>query len=98
MALQLIDSSTQIIIGINQEALDEWIEYRQDKKKPLSKLAMKKTVNLLLKYGESHQSHIIDTAIMNDWQGLHPVSMPKPILTSTRVSTLAEDLSDTSWA
>ena len=98
MALQLIEASSQIIIGINEEALGEWIEYRQEKKKPLSNLAMKKTQNLLLKYGESHQQHIVDTAIMNDWQGLHPVDMPKPVLTSTRQSSLQDDLTDTSWA
>ena len=97
MALALVESS-QIIIGINQEALNEWIEYREEKKKPLSNLAMKKTQNLLLKFGESHQQHIVDTAIMNDWQGLHPVPMPKPVLTSTKDSTLIDDLTDTSWA
>ena len=98
MALQLIESSSQIIIGINQEALDEWTEYRAEKKKPLSRLALKKTQNLLLRYGESHQQHIVDIAILNDWQGLHPVPMPKPILTSTKSTTLMEDLTDTSWA
>jgi hypothetical protein len=97
MALALVESS-QIIIGINEQALEEWTEYRQDKKKPLSKLAMKKTVNLLLKYGESHQQHIVDIAIMNDWQGLHPVPMPKPTLTSTKDTSLMDDLTDTSWA
>jgi hypothetical protein len=98
MALQLIESSSQIIIGLNEQALTEWIECRQERKKPLSALALKKTQNLLLKFGEAHQQHIVDTAIQNDWMGLHPVPMAKPILTSTRVSTLAEDLSDTSWA
>jgi hypothetical protein len=97
MALSLVESS-QIIIGINQEALEEWTEYRQDKKKPLSKLAMKKTQNLLLRFGESHQQHIVDVAIQNDWQGLHPVPMPKLVLTSTRDTTLMEDLTNTDWA
>jgi hypothetical protein len=97
MALELIISG-QPTTTINQEALDEWTEYRQDKRKPLSKLAMKKTQNLLLKYGQSHQQHIVDTAIMNDWQGLHPVPMPKLIITSTRDTTLMEDLTNTDWA
>ena len=96
MSLALVEP-TQSIIGINQEALDEWIEYRQEKKKPLSNLALKKTTNLLLKYPESHQQHMIDVAIMNDWQGLHPVDPPKAAIT-TKQTSLADDLNDTSWA
>jgi hypothetical protein len=97
MKIELV-SSGKPVANINKSALAEWTEYRQDKKKPLSKLAMKKTQNLLLKYGESHQQHIVDTAIMNDWQGLHPVPMPKLIITSTRNTTLMEDLTNTDWA
>jgi hypothetical protein len=95
--MELIKSG-QPITTINQEALEEWIEYRTEKKKPLSKLALKKTQNLLMKYGYEHQQHIVDTAMMNDWQGIHPVEMPKPMVTSTRSKTLQEDLTDTSWA
>jgi hypothetical protein len=97
MALELILSG-EPIININEDALSEWIEYREEKKKPLSALALKKTKNLLIKYGSSHQAHIVDTAIMNDWQGLHPVEMPKTILTSTKSTSLMDDLTDTSWA
>lgn len=68
---------TQQEIGLNQEALDEWIEYREFKKKPLSDLALKKTRNLLLKYPENIQQLMVDTAIQNDWRGLHPVDPPK---------------------
>jgi len=88
----------QTIIGLNEEAISEWQDYRTEKKKPLSALALKKSQNLLLKFGYEHQQHIVDTAIMNDWQGLHPVDMPRAIVTSTKSTTLAQDLSDTSWA
>ena len=87
----------QTIIGLNEEAVAEWIEYRQEKKKPLSPLALKKTTNLLLKFGLDHQQHIVDSAIQNDWIGLHPVEMPRSV-TSTKSTTLHDDLTDTSWA
>ena len=67
----------QTIIGLNQEALEEWKEYRQEKKKPLSQLALNKVVKFLLKYPEDHQQTIVDAAIMNDWQGLHEVEHEK---------------------
>ena len=94
MTLALVNETT--IIGINQEALEEWAEYRQEKKKPLSKLALKKTTNLMLKHGLEQQQLMVDTAIMNDWQGLHQVDPPKRI--STKQTSLMEDLTDTSWA
>ena len=67
----------QTIIGLNQLAIEEWQEYRTEKKKPLSQLALKKTTNLMLKYPEIQQQVMVDAAIMNDWQGLHPVEAPK---------------------
>lgn len=98
--LSLVEPSntemSQIIIGLNQEALDEWIEYREEKKKPLSKLALKKTTNLLLKFPEAQQQVMIDTAIMNDWRGLFVVDPPKQV--ATRENTMQQDLTDRSWA
>lgn len=85
-----------MVLGVNEEALEEWIEYRNDKRKPLSNLALKKTQNLLSKYDYEQQQRMVDTAIMNDWQGLHPVDAPKQ--QTTRTTSLQHDLSDTSWA
>ena len=86
----------QITIGVNNEALEEWIEYRRDKGKPLSALALKKTQNMMLRYDEAQQQLMVDTAIMNDWQGLHAVDPPKE--QTTRHTSLLDDLTDTSWA
>jgi len=86
----------QTIIGLNEEAISEWQDYRTEKKKPLSALALKKSQNLLLKFGYEHQQHIVDTAIMNDWQGLHVIDEPKE--QTTRNTKLIDDLTDTSWA
>ena len=85
-------------LGINEEALGEWIEYREDKKKPLSNLALKKTQNILAKYDYEQQQRMVDAAIMNDWQGLHPVDRPKEQATSTRHTDIRHELIDTSWA
>jgi hypothetical protein len=96
MDLQLVSPHPTTII--NDEALEEWQEYRTEKKKPLSALALKKSKNLLLKFGFAHQAHIVDTAIMNDWQGLHPVEMPRITTSPTRNTDIRDDLNDTSWA
>jgi len=86
----------QITLGVNEEALQEWIQYREEKKKPLSALALKKTQNLMLKFSEAQQQLMVDVAIMNDWQGLHVVDEPKE--QTTRSTKLIDDLTDTSWA
>jgi len=94
MKLELVQ---QIMIdGMNSEALAEWIEYRTQKKKPLSPLALKKTQNILLKYDETTQQRMVDAAIMNDWQGLHYTEPPKA--NSTRSRSLEQDLMDKDWA
>jgi len=85
----------QVTMGLNQNAVDEWREYREEKKKPLSALALKKVVKFLLMYPEDHQQMIVDSAIMNDWQGLHDIEIKKQ---TSRESTLQDDLNDTSWA
>ena len=86
----------QIIIGLNDEAITEWIEYRKEKGKPLSARALAMSERFLLKYGEAHQMWLVECAIMNDWQGLHVVDEPKE--KTTRSTKLIDDLTDTSWA
>ena len=86
----------QLGIGINQEAIEEWIEYRQFKRKPLSQFALDKSIKFLSQYSIDHQQLLVDHAIMNDWQGLHHVDPPKQ--TTTRSRSFQEDLTDTSWA
>jgi hypothetical protein len=92
MKLQLVQ---QTAIGLNQSALDEWREYREEKGKPLSAMALRKCQAFLLKYDEAHQQEIVDAAIMNDWRGLHHVDPPKQ---DTRKTSVRDDLTDRSWA
>ena len=93
--LQLVH---QAQIGLNQEALDEWIEYRrEDSKKPMSQRAVDKVIKKLLQWSEADQQRIVDEAIEHEWTGLHWVDPPKQ-QGSTRNTSLADDLTDTSWA
>lgn len=47
----------------------EWIDFRKEKKKPVSFGAAKKQIDFLLLHSEDADK-IIDQSIMNDWQGL----------------------------
>jgi len=94
MAITLIQ---QGVIGLNQAALDECVNYRrQYSKKPMSQPAMDKVVNKLLQWSESEQQRMVDEAIEHEWTGLHFVEPPKK--QSTRQSDIYSELSDKSWA
>ena len=82
-------------IGLNQEALDEFIENREQLKKPMTELAIKKAKKFLLRYPEDHQQHLVDHAILSGWRGLYHVDIPQQ---DTRKRSLMQDLTDTSWA
>jgi len=87
----------QITIGLNQDALDEWIEYRRKySKKPMSQPAVDKAVKKLLQWSEAEQQRMVDEAIEHEWTGLHYVEPPKR--KSTRSTDIMDDLTDTSWA
>lgn len=92
--LQLVQ---QQAIGLNQEALDEWIAYRrEDCKKPMSQRAIDRVVKKLLKYSEAEQARLIDNAIEMEWKGIYWVEPEQKV--STRQTSIKQDLSDTSWA
>ena len=97
MELQLVDNQE---IRLNQEWLDEWIAYREeDLSKPMTPSAVKMLTNKLLKWSLDDQERLISNAIEMNWRGVYWVEPPKqPLATSTRNTTLQQDLSDTSWA
>ena len=74
--LSLVEPS-QTIIGLNQEAFDEWIEYKTKMWKAPSQLAITKIKNKLLKHSEDQQQLMVDEAMENDWKGLHEVDPPR---------------------
>jgi len=58
---------------IDADAWNSFVEHRRDIKKPLSKKAAQLSLNFLEKNRPDHKK-IIETAIMNRWQGLFPVA------------------------
>ena len=94
MALELVQQQTTI--GLNQEALDEWIAYRaEDLKKPMTPRAIRMVEKKLLQWPESEQMRLVEHAIEHNWRGIYYVEPPKH---TTRQNTLEQDLRDTSWA
>lgn len=90
---------------VDREAWSEWCAFRSSKRKPISEKAAEKQVELLQQHPEPVQRQIIENSIANDYQGLFP---PKgdggrqlSVVSGggrSRDTSLAEDLSDTSWA
>jgi len=58
--------------ALNADAWHEWIEYRVDRRKPITQLSAKKQVAELAKYSHETQQQMVDTSIANGWQGLFP--------------------------
>jgi len=82
------DSDKQLIIpdGINQNAWNEWVNYRKDKKKPVSKAAAVKQFKVLLKYKLDEQQLVINQSIQNDYQGLFELKVNRNENTQRYVS------------
>ena len=85
--------------AINQCAYDEWREYRQEIKKPLSRLTVEKQLAMLAQYPPHAQQQIIDQSICCGWIGLFPPKQRRYMDApqSTRSTSIADDLTDTSW-
>lgn len=87
----------QLPMGLNTEALDEWIEYRlTEHKKVLSDTSITKCANRLVKHSMGHQQYMVDWAIEQGWKGIYEVEPQKVV--SSRDRSIEEDLSDRSWA
>lgn len=94
MTLALV---THTQIGLNQDALDEWIAYRaEDLKKPMTARAIKMVEKKLKQYSEAEQMRLVEHAIEMNWRGIYYVEPQKQA--STRNTSLRDDLTDTSWA
>ena len=95
MALALVEQQT--IIGLNQEAIEEWAAYwEEDLKKPLTPRARRMVEKKLMQWSEPEQMRMVEAAIENNWRGIHYVEPPKQ--TTTRKADIYEELTDTSWA
>jgi phage replication O-like protein O len=56
---------------LDAAAWDDFVQHRNDLKKPLSELSVKKSLSFLSQY-KNRQKEIIDTSIRSRWQGLFP--------------------------
>lgn len=87
---------------INEDAYEEWREYRQKElRKRIGAMAEKKQRQMLSKYSPPVQQQIIDASIMNSWTGLfEPKNQaPRAIQAgSTRATSIIHDLTDRGWA
>lgn len=97
MTLSLVQQQQ---VGLNQEALDEWMDYRaEDLKKPMTPRAIKMVTKKLMQWTEQEQERLIYHAIEHNWRGIYWVDPPRVAENqSSRQTSLAADLSDTSWA
>ena len=67
------ESKKEVLVipdGINQQAWNEWVDYRKSKKKSVSQAAAKKQFKFLSDYSLSEQQSVINQSISNDYQGL----------------------------
>jgi hypothetical protein len=98
MALALVET-VQVEIGINQEWLDEWVAYRaEDLSKPMTPRAIKMLTKKLIQWSELEQERLICNAIEMNWKGVYWVEPMKQAATSTRDTSILEDLTNTDWA
>lgn len=56
---------------------DEWIQFRHQKKKPLTALAIKKQNELLQRFTVTEAIEMINSSIIGDYQGLFPLKNKK---------------------
>ena len=64
----------QTDINLNQEAFDEWMQYRKEIKKPYkSQASVQKLIKKLAKYDYETQQKMVDQSMENGWQGLFEV-------------------------
>ncbi len=83
---------------INLAAWKEWVQYRKEKRKPVSERAQGMQWKMLACYTGEVQLQIIEHSMMNDYQGLFPPKGRQITGTKTRDISLAHQLNDRSWA
>lgn len=67
---EIFSESNSLNLNVNYDAFKEWTNYRKEIKKSLSRSTAKKQLMFLAKYTAEQQREIVDTSIMNGYQGL----------------------------
>ena len=58
---------------INEIALNDWIDYRKEIKKPLKSMSIDRIIKKLSQHSQETQEAMVEQSIENGWQGLFDV-------------------------
>ena len=85
---------------LNQEAIEDWIAYRKEIKKPLKPMSIKGVTKKLLKHPYEVQEAMVEQSITNGWQGLFEVknATQKPVEKCTRTADFIDMQFNSDWA
>lgn len=86
---------------VNPTAWADWEHHRRKRRKPISERAAREQWAALSTLTHDQQAACIAASIRNDWQGLFPekfTAQPRASPDGTRARSIADDLTDTSWA
>lgn len=85
--------------GIERDAWADWVEYRRERRKTITAISAREQWRALSRLNPTQQSDCIRESIRNGWTGLFPERLGKVTpINSTRTRSIAEDLTDRSWA
>ena len=95
MTIELVQ---EMPIGLNVEALEDWIEHRKEQGRPMTNTAIKRLRNRLMQYPEDIQERAVELAMVAGWQGVFPEKEVTESRVSTRETSLRDELTDRSWS
>ncbi len=75
---------------MNAEKWDEWVQYRKEIRKTLKPITIKKQMLFLSKYKEQHEE-ILETSMMNGWQGLFAPKQQKTFNQNNQSNQIIDD-------
>ena len=58
---------------INEIALNDWLQYRKEIKKPLKPMSIDRVIKKLSQHSQEIQEAMVEQSIENGWQGLFDV-------------------------
>lgn len=86
---------------INQEALDDWIKYRKEIKKPLKPMSIERVSKKLSKHDYDTQERMVEQSIESGWIGLFEVKKAPeqlPVEKCTRTADFIDMQFNSDWA
>lgn len=88
----------QTDINLNTEAMDKWLQYRKDLKKPYkTSIGVQQCADFLAKYDYETQMQMVDNSIQNEYQGLFEVKKPTKEIAPVQEDSFITKHTDRSW-